>query len=190
MQCCPRSLGAMSLCPPSIQKIEASPSTKHPEADNTPPPFTGVFPHPWEAPESSVLLLGLLGVLCIFTFVCFATTVSRPYLCSQVKMSWDTKLPEASFPSVLILLHTAPWLCFPHSFNLCLLIKLVCFSLRHGIPYPDSMEAQKPELPGAWWFPLSDFFLKAGLRFKPHFRFTKTSWGMDVSLALSHRNSI
>jgi hypothetical protein len=51
------------------------------------------------------------------------------------------------------------------------------------------MEALKPELPGARWFPLSEF-LKAGLRFKPHFRFTKTSQGMAVSLALSHGNSI
>lgn len=162
MQCCPRSLGAMSLCPPSIQKmVQAEP----PHPPSTPRLTTlrrlsqVCFDILGKLPSHQFPCLVCWGSLCIFTFVCFASTVPRPYLCSQVKMSWDAKLPEASFPSVLILLHTAPWLCSPHSFNLCLLIiKLACFSLRHGIPYPDSMEAQKPELPRARWFPLSDFF--------------------------------
>lgn len=48
----------------------ASPSTKHPETDNAPPPFTGVFRHSREAPESSVPLLGLLGVL-VYLHICF-----------------------------------------------------------------------------------------------------------------------
>lgn len=94
----------------------ASPSTKRPATDGTPTPFTGVFRHSPEAPSHQFPCLVTWGSLCIFTFVCFASAVPRPYLGSQVKMPWDTKLPEASFPSVLILLHTAPWLCSPPQF--------------------------------------------------------------------------
>lgn len=81
-----------------------------------------------------LILLGLLMYLWVYLFcICKASTVPHPFFVPYLKISQDTKLPETSFLSVLILLHILPYVA---------LLLQVTFVVQSGVFQP-----------GAWVVP-------------------------------------